>query len=131
MSNKDEIRNLFRSIQTKTIPLQYGDDSENHPGIVRGTPTAQIVCAYCHLGDYCRGCEDSKKKHKVQNKYVLDHNHLCSCKEGCEKCLRGLVHDFCNKVAIQALDNLVKLGKLNSEGQLHESIVDYLNRGLP
>lgn len=142
MSKKNKIRFQFESDQTKLIPLQYGDN-DAHPGMVRGTPTSQIICAYCGLGDYCQGCIDSKKPHKVQNKYVMDHNHTCSCKEGCEKCWRGLVHDFCNKVAIHTLDNLQKNGKINLKNKidlsnhmngfvlvpLDVSLVNYLIKG--
>lgn len=128
--NNSKIRSITASLQTKTIPLQYGDDPKNHPGIVRGSLVPQIVCAYCHRGDYCQGCVDPKKKHKVQNKYVMDHNHACTCKTGCERCWRGLVHDFCNKVAIQALDTLIKRGLLDEKGQLHTQVVDYLSRGM-
>lgn len=128
--SKNKFRVAFENLQIKIIPLQYGDDSVNHPKIVKGSLSSQIVCAFCGKGDYCRGCEDPKKKHNVQNKYVLDHNHL-HCKKGCKVCLRGLVHDFCNKVAIQALDNLIACSKLDTSGQLHQTIVSYLNLGRP
>jgi hypothetical protein len=74
------------------------------------------ICPICgHGSDYCyfhaRGVEHSGEC-KTQPVCVLEHNHR-HCKDGCEECIRGVVHHACNRYIAfveanpQARDRLV------------------------
>jgi hypothetical protein len=58
------------------------------------------LCALCGRGDFCSACYHGSKHDgpcRIQKVNTLDHDHSC-CKTGCEKCYRGITHNYCNRV---------------------------------
>jgi hypothetical protein len=85
------------------------------------------ICPVCGFGsDYCyfhaRGMEHPGEC-KTQPVVVLEHNHNY-CKNGCEECIRGVVHHACNRL----------IAFLEANPQAHSRLLtpwlrDFLSRG--